>query len=139
MSKENLDTVRRAIEEVWNCGNLTAIPDLFAANFITFEPSNQVLSGWEAFGQYVSSYRATFPQLHFTIEDSQPRRDEVSIRWTATGIAPASQPARSANGNGSGVSGMTIFRLDSGKIVESWVHWDTAGMLQRPGTLSRTS
>ncbi|MGD8518460.1 MAG: hypothetical protein PVG54_15950, partial [Anaerolineae bacterium] len=61
MSKENLDTVRRAIEEVWNCGNLTAIPDLFAANFITFEPSNQVLSGWEAFGQYVSSYRATFP------------------------------------------------------------------------------
>jgi hypothetical protein len=33
---------------------------------------------------------------------------------------------------------MTIFRLASGKIVESWVHWDTAGMLQKPDAAPKT-
>jgi predicted ester cyclase len=139
MSVDNMDTVRRAFHEVWNCGNLDAIPDLFAPEFITFEPSNQVLHGHESFGQYVSSYRAAFPNLQFAIEDWQPRGDEISIRWTATGLDSAQRASHSSNGNGADAAGMTIFRLASGKIVESWVHWDTAGMLQRPVTLPSTS
>jgi predicted ester cyclase len=138
MATENQDTVQRVIEEVWNNGNLDSIPDLFASESVTFEPSAQVLSGREAYGHYVAGYRAAFPSLHFTIEDLQPKGDEVTLRWTATGMNPGLQPDRSANSNASGVSGMTIFRLASGKIVESWVHWDTAGMLQKPGAVSKT-
>jgi hypothetical protein len=43
MSAENQDTVQRAIEEVWNHGNLTAILDLFAPEFVTFEPSSHTI------------------------------------------------------------------------------------------------
>lgn len=130
MSAENQDTVQRAIEEVWNHGNLAAIPDLFAPEFVTFEPSSQALHGHEAFRQHVAKYRTTFPNLHFAIEDSEIWRDEVSVRWTATGMNPGGSTDRNANGNGSEVSGITIYRLTAGKIVETWVHWDTAGMLQ---------
>jgi hypothetical protein len=51
---------------------------------------------------------------------------------------PGLRPDPSGNGDASGVSGMTIFRLASGKIVESWVHWDTVGMLQKPGAAPKT-
>lgn len=135
MSRENQDTVERVIEEVWNHGNLDSIPDLFAPESVTFEPSAQILRGPEEYGHYVAEYRAAFPSLHFTIEDLQLKGDEVTLRWTATGMNPGLHPA---NGNSSGVSGMTIFRLASGKIVESWVHWDTAGMLQKPGAAPQT-
>ena len=130
MSAENQDTVQQAIEEVWNHGNLAAIPDLFAPEFVTFEPSSQALRGYEAFRQHVAEYRAAFPNLHFAIEDSEAWRDEVSVRWTATGMNTDGSADRAANGNGSDVSGITIYRLAAGKIVETWVHWDTAGMLQ---------
>jgi steroid delta-isomerase-like uncharacterized protein len=134
MSVENQDIAKRVIEEVWNNGKLDSIPDLFASESVTFEPSAQVLRGREAYGQYVARFRAAFPSLHFTIEDLQPERDEVTLRWTATGMKGGRRPDRSANGSTSGVSGMTIFRLASGKITETWVHWDTAGMLQKPDT-----
>jgi steroid delta-isomerase-like uncharacterized protein len=134
----NQDTVQRAIEEVWNRGNMAVISDLYASEFVTFEPSNQVLRGREAFGQYVSSYRAAFPKLHFAIEEVQPRGDEVSVRWTATGLEPTHRSGRPISSNGSGASGMTIYRLASGKIAESWVHWDEAGMLQNLAAGPRT-
>jgi steroid delta-isomerase-like uncharacterized protein len=138
MSAENQDIVQRAIEEVWNRGNLAAIPDLFAPEFVTFEPSSQAVRGYEAFRQHVSRYRATFPNLHFAIEDSEVERDEVSVRWTATGVNAGGSAVSAANGNGSDVSGITIYRLASGRIVETWVHWDTAGMLQNVAEASGT-
>jgi steroid delta-isomerase-like uncharacterized protein len=135
MSMENQDIVQRVIEEVWNRGELDSIPDLFASESVTFEPSAQVLRGREAYGHYVAAYRAAFPSLHFAVEDVQPKEDEVTLRWTATGMNTGPRTDRSANNGASGVSGMTIFRLASGKIVESWVHWDTEGMLLKPGAL----
>lgn len=130
MSTENQDTVQRAIEEVWNRGNLAAIPDLFAPEFVTFEPSSQALRGYEAFRQHVAEYRAAFPNLHFAVEDSEAWRDEVSVQWTLSGMNGVGNAGRAANGNGSEMSGITIYRFAAGKIVETWVHWDTAGMLQ---------
>lgn len=138
MSVENQDIAQRVIEEVWNNGKLDSIPDLFAAESVTFEPSTQVLSGPEAYRHYVAAYRAAFPGLHFTIEDLQPKGDEVTLRLTATGVNPGLGPDRSVHGRASAASGMTIFRLASGKIVESWVHWDTAGMLLNPGAVANT-
>jgi predicted ester cyclase len=138
MSGENQDIVQRVIEEVWNSGKLDSIPDLFASESVTFEPSAQVLRGPEAYEHYVAGFRATYPSLHFTIEDLQPKGDEVTLRWTATGMDSGVRPDRSANGHASGASGMAIFRLASGKIAESWVHWDTAGMLQKPDAAPKT-
>jgi predicted ester cyclase len=139
MSVENQDIAQRVIEEVWNNGKLDSIPDLFASESVIFEPSAQVLTGPEAYQQYVAAYRAAFPSLHFTIEDLQPKGDEVTLRLRATGVNPGFGPDRSANGSASAASGMTIFRLASGKVVESWVHWDTAGMLLNPGAFPKTA
>jgi predicted ester cyclase len=139
MSGDNQDIVQRVIEEVWNNGKLDAIPDLLASESVTFEPSAPVLRGREAYRRYVAGFRAAFPGLHFTIEDLQPKGDEVTLRLTATGMNPGFGADRSANGRALGASGMTIFRLASGKIVESWVHWDTAGMLLNPGAVPETA
>jgi predicted ester cyclase len=32
-------------------------------------------------------------------------------------------------------SGISIDRVQDGKIVESWIHWDNAGMMQQLGLM----
>ena len=40
------------------------------------------------------------------------------------------KPATNRSAN---VSGVTVDRFQNGKIVESWVNWDSAGLMQQLG------
>jgi hypothetical protein len=33
------------------------------------------------------------------------------------------------------VTGLTISRIENGRVVEEWINWDTLGMLQQLGAV----
>ena len=55
------------------------------------------------------------------------------VRWTvdATHVGPFRNQA--PTGKRVSTSGVTFFRIGGGKIAESWVYWDTLGLLQQIG------
>lgn len=137
MSEENKATVRRLIEEVWTKGNLSLVDELIAAKAVLYDPQSPPVHGTEGFKQYVSMYRSAFPDLHFTIDDLIAEGEKVVCRWTGSGTQTGDLPDIPATGKQSTVTGITISSLSEGKFVESYVNWDTLGMLQNLDVVPR--
>ncbi len=112
-AQENKAVVRRFIEEAWNKGNLDVADELVDPEFCRSDASNPELRGPEALKRFVTSYRNIFPDTHITIEDQIAEGDKVVTRYTVT----SSRRGEYAGGTFTGIS---IYRVADGKIVERW-------------------
>jgi len=84
MSEHNKTLMRRAVEEVWNQGNVDILEELVASDFIIHAPQAEI-HGREGAKQYLAMLRGGFPDIHFTIEDQFADGDRVMTRWKARG------------------------------------------------------
>lgn len=80
-----------------------------------------------------------FPDLKRPIEDLIAEGDKVVARWTSTGTHEGEYNGIPATGKFVQTSGITIFRLENGKIVEEWSESDMVGMLQQLGAMPAAS
>ena len=115
--------VRRAVEEIWNQGELDVADTLFAADYINHAGLiPDVIRGPEAIKFGVAFYRTAFPDLHITIDALTAKNDAVVLRWTA----------HSSIGQGT-LTGLLVSRVANGYIAESWMQWNKTGALERIG------
>jgi steroid delta-isomerase-like uncharacterized protein len=136
---DNKTTVHRIIEEGWNQGKLAVFDELCAPDWIHHDPSQPRVRTREDFKRHVDQTRSAFPDINFTIEDLIAEGEQVALRWmrrgTHTGdfVTPAMHLP--ATGKQVSVTGITIFRLASGKVVETWNQSDRLGMYQQLGVI----
>jgi steroid delta-isomerase-like uncharacterized protein len=137
-SDSNKAVVRRFYEDIFSKGNLTLVDEIFAADYINHDTSGPP-GGWprgtEGAKVLAATYRGAFPDLQFTIEDQVAEGDQVVTRWTARGTNSGSLMGMPPSGKPVTVTGITIERIANGKIAESWVNFDTIGMLQQVGAI----
>lgn len=134
MSEQNKMLVRRAVNEVYNQGNLAVVDELVASDFVIHAASEDI-RGPEATKQYVAALREAFPDIHFTIDDQFADGDRVATRWTARathtgtfqGIPPTGKQVR--------MTAIDIDRIVNGKVVECWTNMDELGLLQQLGVI----
>jgi hypothetical protein len=132
----NAVLVRRAVEEIWNRGQLDVADVLFAAHYINHAGLiPDLVRGPEAIKISVAFYHTAFPNFHITIDALTANRDAVLLRWTAHSSAPPAGSAASATP--SALTGMIVSRCAGGRIVESWAQWDQAGIVEQLGRTLR--
>ena len=85
-----------------------------------------------AFG--LATYDA-FSDLKRPVEDLVAEGAKVVARWTSVGTHDGPFQGIPATGETVTTSGITIFRLENGKIVEEWSESDMLGMLQQLGVI----
>jgi steroid delta-isomerase-like uncharacterized protein len=130
-SEQNKAIVRRTLEEPWE-GNLDVIDELVASDYIGHDPAApEPLRGPEGVREFVSTYRAAFPDARIMVEQQLAEGDLVATRWTGRGTHEGELLGIDPTHNQVTVSGLTISRLEGGKIVEEFQNWDTFGMLQQ--------
>jgi predicted ester cyclase len=78
---------------------------------------------------------AAFPDIQFTIEELLADGDTVVARTTAHGIQTGEFQGIPATGAAVTSSGIAIYRLTGGKIVEQWLEYDQLGLLQQLGVV----
>ena len=76
-----------------------------------------------------------FPDLKRPVADLVAEGDKVVARWTSTGTHTGDFQGMPPTGKFVTTSGITIFRLAGGKIVEEWSESDMLGMLQQLGVI----
>jgi hypothetical protein len=129
---QNTVLVRRAVEEIWNRGQLDLADVLFAAGYVNHAGLiPDFVRGPEAIKVSVALYRTAFPDFYITMDELTAKRDAVVLRWTARSSAPLAGSASSPT-QGT-LKGIIVSRCAGGQIVESWTHWDQAGVLERLG------
>jgi steroid delta-isomerase-like uncharacterized protein len=136
MSDQNKAIARRALE-TFGSGDLDELDKLVSEDAVDHDTQNPNagIHGPEGAKRTASIYRAGFSDLQITVEDQFAEGDKVVTRWTAVGTQDGDLAGLPASGRRATVTGITIDRIDGGKIVESWGNWDTLGMMQQLGAV----
>ena len=125
---------RRLFEEVWNNKNMAAIDELVAAEYIHHDPQTPKFSdGRDGYKQLVAFYLNAFPDSHFTIDQEIQEGETVVTRWTVTGTHRGDLATLPATGKTFSVTGISVARLQNGRLLESWNNWDALGLMQQLG------
>jgi len=134
-AKENKAIVRRDFEEIWHQGNLSVIDEIYTTDYIRHDAVIGDMQGPEGVKQVVTMYHTAFPDLHLTIEDIIAEGDKVAYRWTGSGTHKGELMGIAPTGKQETITGINIFRIASGKIVEGWINSDALGMMQQLGVI----
>jgi steroid delta-isomerase-like uncharacterized protein len=81
----------------------------------------------------VQLLHASFPDLRITVDDLIAEGDKVVARLTARGTHQGTFRAIPPTGQFVQWSGIRIFRIADGKIVEHWATWDDLSLLRQLG------
>jgi predicted ester cyclase len=134
--KENEQVFRRLIEDGFNKGNLFALDELFALNFMEhqdgFVPPNV-----EGVKGAIVSLRTPFPDLKLTIEEIIASGDKTWARITARGTHQGPFMGRPPTGKSFAITVIDICRFENGKIVEHWGVADRLCLMGQLGLLPR--
>jgi steroid delta-isomerase-like uncharacterized protein len=132
----NKALIRRLVEEGLNKRNAALLDEVYAAEYIGHDPERPAPRRVEDLKQgMVGLLGKVFPDAQYSIESLVAEGEMVVWHWTfrAThqgelmGIPPTGKPIT--------FSGVNIFRLTNGKVVEDWVYRDTVGMLRQLGAM----
>ena len=130
----NQMAVLRAIDAIWNRGDLDVADELFTADYVNHGGLiADVVDGPEAIKFSAAFFRLAFPALHVTVEEVSTGDNTVVVRWTADTGSTDEIEGASVAANHQPLTGTTRSRLVRGKIIESWTEWDRRRMLDALG------
>lgn len=138
MSTESKDLIRRWFEEVWNKGREDAIDEMFAADGVAHgltEEGDKTMRGPEQFKPFYRAFRSAFPDLEVVVEDTIAEGDKLAARCTMRGKHQSDSLGFAATGLTTDFTGITIVRIERGKIVEAWNNFDFMTMYKQLGAL----
>ena len=83
-TEENKAIARRAVEAI-NAGDLSLLESLVAADGVDHAVPRDMPPTRDSAIQFLTMFRAAFPDLHYTVEDVIAEGDRVVQRSTARG------------------------------------------------------
>jgi steroid delta-isomerase-like uncharacterized protein len=126
----------RTLAEVVQRGDLDRVAELFAPDYAPHDPSNPLRRGGvEGAREFIAMLHAGLSDVRYAIGGLTAEDDRVVYRFTLQGIHTGVFMGIPPSGRTIRVTGMDMFRLVNGKIVESWASADALGMLQQLGAL----
>ena len=131
----NKQHVRRFFEEVWSTGDVALRDSFLAADYRGHIPGNAQALDREGWTAWFTGFRAAFPDARFTVEDMVAEGDRVAARLTMRGTHRGELNGIAPTGREVTVTGMSIERVEGGRIVEGWNQNDALGMLGQLGAL----
>ena len=132
-AEHNGALVRRAVEAIWNRGELDAADVLFAPRYVNHGGLiPDLVRGPEAIKVAVALYRAAFPGLHVSVRSLRVEGDTVVLRWVARGGPAVAPRGGLPGGPGRRLTGVTRSHLVDGQIAESWTRWNRRDALGHP-------
>ncbi|MFQ6031132.1 MAG: ester cyclase [Dehalococcoidia bacterium] len=131
MSEDNKALVRRLVEEVWNAGNLAALEEMIAPDYVHHSAPPEVSRGPQGYRQRVVMDRRPFRDFHLNLEDLISEGDRVVGRWTIQGIHYGEYLGIAPTGRKITFTGIFIVRVAGGKLAEEWEEVDAIGLRQQ--------
>ena len=130
MSEENKALARRSWESV---GAPDTLDEVYTSDVVWHMPDQEV-RGIEEAKQLADMFKSAFPDMQATVEDVVAEGDKavtrVTLRGTHQGEVEEFGPP---TGRRVEVQGITIHRIEDGKIAEEWNSYDNLSVMQQLG------
>jgi predicted ester cyclase len=135
---DNKGIIRELFEGTW-AGDPDVIDRYVAPTYIGYEPSQESpIEGIDGFKAFIQRFRDSFSNTHVTIEEQIVEDDTVATRWTGRGTHTGEISGIAPTGKDVTITGVSISRIEDGKLVEDHTTWDTLGMLVQLGAIPAT-
>jgi steroid delta-isomerase-like uncharacterized protein len=131
--EQNKDTVTAFITALFSHGDLGAVDDYLALDFVNHDPPLGVPAGREGMRAVAAMFRAAFPDWHSDMEFLVGEGDLVVEVFTARGTQQGEIFGAPASGRGAHLPGINVWRVRQGRIVERWGRVDELGLLRQLG------
>ena len=130
---ENKELVRRFIEEVFVRGDVAAVDELVAHDFVPHTyPGTTDREGLKVAMERVSKGIA---DARFTIDDVIAEGDRVAVRLTSGATQVGEFMGMPPTGKRYEIEEIHVFRVRDGRIAEHWHQFDQLGMMRQLGLM----
>jgi steroid delta-isomerase-like uncharacterized protein len=136
-TEENKALLRRSVEEIFSAqGDLDVADEIYAPNYVGHNPlDSEDVRGPEGAKEQARMYRNAFPDVRLNIEEQIAEGDRVVTRWIGSGTHQGEMMGIAPTGNQIRVDGITISRIQDGKVVEDWELFNALGLMQQLGAV----
>ncbi len=118
--------LRRWFDEVWNGRDTAIVHQCLGPDSVLRNPGAEggALRGPDGFLAFRDTLLRAFPDIALTVHEVVESGPMAAARWSARmthtgpglGIPPSGAPVT--------ITGMTMARVENGKVVEAWDEWD---------------
>jgi steroid delta-isomerase-like uncharacterized protein len=131
------DKIERAGREAWLEGNLDALDEVYAENYVWHRPPFPDASGLASVKESISSMREAYSDLQFSYDEMVAEDDSIAYRYTMHGRHTGQSPSLPIPPTGKEVmlTGTVVVHIVDGKIVEEFEFSDYLGFLQQLGVV----
>jgi steroid delta-isomerase-like uncharacterized protein len=130
---DNKALVRRFIEQVFEHGDMAAVDELVAEDFVPHTyPGTTDREGLKRAMERVST---GITDAKFTIEDVIAEGDRVAVRLTSGATQNGEFMGMPPSGKRYEIEEIHIFRVRDGRITEHWHQFDQLGMMRQLGAM----
>ena len=138
MSLKELETrIRRVGEEAWYKGNVDALDEAYAADYVSHKPPFPDTNGIEAVKQSIAGARLAYSDIQATYTEWIAEGDVIAYRYTMrmkhTGVSP-SLPIP-PTGKEVTLQGCVVVHVKDDKVIEEWEYSDYLGFFQQLGVV----
>jgi steroid delta-isomerase-like uncharacterized protein len=135
--QQNKAIVRDFIDGLFTKGDLGAVDEYLADDFVHHDPPFGASADREGMRGAGAMFRAAFPDWHSDLHLLVGEGDIVAEHFTASGTHQGEVMGVPGTGRTIELSGINIFRIKDGRIVERWGRLDDLGFLQQLGVAQR--
>lgn len=126
--------VREHFDRTWNDGDLD--PSVLADDFrVHMHLGGHEEYTLEEFRHVLAEMREAVPDLHKEPDDVVATEEKVAIRYTMTGTQEGEFKEIPATGESVEIAAVAIYRIEDGKIAESWVVADFLRAMRQLGVV----
>ena len=135
-TQQNKDTVTAFIDALFTKGDLGAVDEYLAEDFVNHDPPLGVTTDREGMRRAGAMFRGVFPDWHSEAGLLVGEGDLIVEHFTASGTQQGEIFGVPPSGRVVTLPGINIWRLRDGRIVERWGRLDELGMLRQLGLVS---
>jgi predicted ester cyclase len=129
--EQNKRLIRRLYDELFSKWNFAVIDEVISPDFIGHEMPPGMPRGPECVRQFYTVTRGGLPDVQLTVEDMIAEDDKVVVRWRARATHGGVFRGISPTGTRVSFTGIAIYRLSKGKVVERWAEVDLLGLTEQ--------
>jgi len=126
------DTVNSALQfyTVYNEKRLDLLDTILGPTYVGHVNAHDIVGAESAKG-FIGGFLDGIPDAFYDVKETLENGDRVICRWRCTGTQTGTFYGMPPTNRPIDVNGITIFRIEAGKIAELWNVWDQFTLVEQ--------
>ena len=135
--KEVQAKIQWAGEQAWLAGNVDALHEAYAADYVSHRPPFPDETGLASVKQFIAGTRLAYSDIQTSYHEWVAEGDRIAYRYTMRLKHTGTSPSLPIPPTGKEVvlQGCMVVHVRDGKVVEEWEYSDYLGFLQQLGVV----